>query len=115
MNGRNCNCENHEYNHVHELTGSTIIVSENGDCHNHRFCTVTGKAIYSGNSHVHEVTLRTDTADGHSHEFCGKTNAAVSVGNNKHVHYIKDITEREDGHRHQLQAATLIESPTDCE
>ncbi len=38
--------------HVHELTGSTKIFNECGDCHNHRFCTVTGEAIYH-NEHDH--------------------------------------------------------------
>lgn len=115
MNSRNCNCEKYENEHVHELTGSTVFVNEQGDCHNHRFCTVSGKAVYVGNSHFHEVKFRTDFSDGHSHEFCGKTNTATDVGYGKHVHFIKDMTEREDGHKHQFQAATLIDSPTDCE
>ena len=38
--------------HVHELTGSTKIFNECGDCHNHRFCTLTGEAIYH-NEHDH--------------------------------------------------------------
>lgn len=35
-----------EQKHVHELTGSTKIFNECDDCHNHRFCTVTGEAMY---------------------------------------------------------------------
>lgn len=109
---------NQNYNrqtHVHEVVGSTATVQECNDCHNHRFCAVSGEAIQSGNSHVHEVKFHTDTADGHQHEYCDRTSTAISVGNGKHVHFIKDFTEREDGHRHQFQAATLIESPTDFE
>lgn len=109
---------NQNYNrqtHVHEVVGSTATVQEYSDCHNHRFCTVSGEAIQAGNSHVHEVKFHTDTADGHQHEYCDRTSTAISVGNGKHVHFIKDFTEREDGHRHQFQAATLIESPTDFE
>lgn len=37
----------YDYNdqkHVHELTGSTRIFKGCDDCHNHRFCTVTGEA-----------------------------------------------------------------------
>lgn len=99
--------------HVHEVTGSTETVNECNECHNHRFCTVSGEAIRMGQSHVHEVKFRTDFSDGHYHEFCDKTGPAIYVGNGKHVHYIKDMTESEDGHKHRFQAATLIDSPTD--
>ncbi|MGN1266298.1 MAG: YmaF family protein [Dorea sp.] len=99
--------------HVHEISSSTAVVSECKKCHNHRFCTVTGEAMYMGNSHVHEVKFRTDFSDGHYHEFCGKTSCAIDVGNGKHVHFIKDVTKEEDGHTHMFQAATAIESPTD--
>lgn len=104
-----------QQNHVHELTGSTRIVNECDDCHNHRFCTVTGEAIFlrNQNDHYHEVALITDFSDGHYHEFCTKTSGAIEVGNGKHVHFLFDRTESQDGHVHELQAATLIESPTD--
>lgn len=46
--------------HVHEITGSTATVNGCRECHNHRFCTVSGEAIRMGNSHVHEVKFRTD-------------------------------------------------------
>ena len=90
--------------HVHELTGSTKIFNECDDCHNHRFCTVTGEAVYYGDKHdhFHEVKFHTDFSDEHFHEFCGK-----------HVHFIKECTEEEDNHKHEFQAATLIDSPTD--
>lgn len=99
--------------HVHEIVGSTAVVQECDDCHNHRFCTVSDEAIQYGNSHVHEVKFRTDFSDEHFHEFCGKTSPAISVGNGKHVHFIKELTERENGHKHQFQAATLIDNPID--
>lgn len=110
------NNQNRSYdcdNHVHEVTGSTEIISECQDCHNHRFCTMSNEAIRMGNSHVHEIKFRTDYSDGHSHDFCGKTCPAVEVGNGKHVHYFSDTTESADGHIHRAQAATLIDSPTD--
>lgn len=94
--------------HVHEITGSTAVVNECDDCHNHRFCTVSGEAIAMGSSHVHEVKFRTDFSDGHSHEFCDKTSTAIEVGNGKHVHFLKAFTEREDGHRHQFQGKCLV-------
>lgn len=102
--------------HVHELTGSTRIFQECEGCHNHRFCTVTGEAmsIPGKQDHYHEVKFRTDFSDGHYHEFHGKTSGAIEVGNGKHVHFIKDFTEETDQHRHEFQAATLIDSPTDC-
>lgn len=104
-----------EQKHVHELTGSTRIFEEYDDCHNHRFCTVTGEAknIPGTKDHFHEVKFRTDFSDKHYHEFCGKTSGAIDVGNGKHVHFIKDFTEEEDNHRHEFQAATLIDSPID--
>ena len=102
-----------EQKHVHEITGSTSVVQECDDCHNHRFCTVSGEAIKVGDKHVHEVKFHTDFSDEHFHEFCGKTSTEIYVGNGKHVHFIKDLTEEEDGHKHKFQAATLIDSPTD--
>lgn len=107
----NCN----DQNHVHELTGSTRIMNECDDCHNHRFCTVTDEAVYTRDrrDHYHEVVFRTDFSDEHFHEFCGKTSGAIEVGNGKHVHFLSDRTESENGHIHELQAATLIESPTE--
>ena len=110
-NQNNCN----KQKHVHELTGSTGIFEECNDCHNHRFCTVTGEAIYipGKNDHFHEVKFRTDFTDEHFHEFCGKTSGAIDLGGGKHVHFIKDCTEKEDNHKHEFQAATLIDSPID--
>lgn len=101
--------------HVHEVIGSTGFVSEGEECHNHRFATVTGKAMPICKSHVHEVNFRTDSAeeDGHSHKFCGKTEPAIMLCNGKHVHCLKSCTEEEDGHKHKFQFATLIENPTE--
>lgn len=112
----NSNCEQWEkQKHVHELTGSTGFVTEENECHNHRFCTVSDEAMEKGNSHVHKVKFRTDFTDGHFHEFCGETGPAISVGNGKHVHFLKAVTEAADGHKHKLQVATLIEDPTKFE
>lgn len=33
---------NEDPKHVQEILGSTKVVDECGDCHNHRFCTVSG-------------------------------------------------------------------------
>ena len=72
MNNQNCY---KDQQHVHELTGSTRVVNEGRSCHNHRFCTVTGEAIYckDKHDHFHEVKFHTDFSDEHYHEFCGKT------------------------------------------
>ena len=76
--------------------------------HNHRFCTVTGEAIYHNeHDHFHEVKFRTDFSDEHFHEFCGKTSGAIDVGNGKHVHFIKDFTEEEDNHKHNFRLQRL--------
>lgn len=110
-----CDRREDEQTHVHEITGSTAIFSECDDCHNHRFATVSGEAIRSGCSHVHEISFRTDFADGHYHEFCGTSSEAIDVGNGKHVHYAQAFTEMEDGHRHKFQVASLIDSPLEFE
>lgn len=104
-----------EQKHVHEITGITRIFHECGDCHNHRFATVSGEAItIPGKSdHFHEVKFRTDFADGHFHEFCGKSSGAIDVGGGKHVHFIKAFTDVEDGHKHEFQVAFLINEPTE--
>ena len=99
-------CKNQK--HVHEITGSTATVGNCRDCHNHRFCAVSGEAIREGK-------FRTDFADGHFHEFCGKSSCAIEVGGGKHVHFVKAFTDFEDGHKHEFQVASLIESPLDFE
>lgn len=73
MYNESCNCE--KQSHVHELTGSTKVFSECDECHNHRFCTVTGEAKYTPDKtdHYHEVKDRTGKADGHKHEFQAAT------------------------------------------
>lgn len=109
-NYNNYMCNRQE--HVHEITGSTAVVKECHDCHNHRFCTVSGEAIKTCDSHVHEIKFRTDFDDGHYHEFCGTSSPAIDVGNGKHVHFAIAYTQIEDGHKHQFQVASLIDSPT---
>ena len=101
--------------HVHEITSSTRVFQECDECHNHRFCTVSGEAKYVPEKmdHFHEVKFHTDFADGHFHEFWDKTTGAIDVGNGKHVHFLKDFTEEEDKHKHEFQFATLIDSPID--
>ena len=49
-----------EQKHVHEILGSTAVVEECGDCHNHRFCTVSGEAMYTQDrkDHYHEIVFR---------------------------------------------------------
>lgn len=116
MYSKPCDCEKQK--HVHELTGSTKVFKECDECHNHRYCTVSGEAIYFKDKHdkydhCHEVKFHTDFSDEHFHEFKGKTSGAIEVGNGKHVHFLKDFTEEEDGHKHEFQVATLIDSPTD--
>lgn len=111
----NANYECGRQKHVHEIVGSTGFSTECGDCHNHRFTAVSGEAIKSGCSHVHEVRFSTDFADGHYHEFCGMSGEAIDVGNGKHVHYANACTEKSDGHKHRFQVVSLIEAPTDFE
>lgn len=106
---------NNEQRHVHEISGITKIAGERGECHNHRFATVSGEAMRMGNSHVHEVKFCTDFADGHFHEFCGKSSPAIEVGGGKHVHFAEAFTEVQDGHRHRFMVAAMIENPTDCD
>lgn len=52
-----CDCK--KQHHVHELTGSTRIFNEGDECHNHRYCTVTGEAIYSKDKHKHQFQVAT--------------------------------------------------------
>jgi hypothetical protein len=101
--------------HVHEVTGSTLYENKCNDCHNHRFATVSGEAVQTGHTHIHDIEFRTDYADGHFHKFCGKSGPAIDVGGGKHVHYAKACTDTEDGHRHAFQVASLIEEPTEFE
>ena len=99
-------------NHVHEVLGSTRLAEREEDRHDHRFATVSGEAIFIGESdHVHEVKFRTDFFEEHYHEFTGRTSGAIPVGD-RHVHFLKAITTFDDGHRHEFRVVTLIEDPT---
>ena len=103
--------------HVHEIIGSTRIVQECDESHNHRFVTVSGEAIPTQDrcSHYHELRFRTDFSDGHYHEFRGNSSPAIDVGDGKHVHFANAFTDVADGHRHEFQVASLINAPTDFE
>lgn len=97
--------------HVHEVLGSVEIAEPNEDPHNHRFATVSGEAIKSGNNdHIHDVKFRTDFYEDHFHEFYGKTGGAIKVGD-RHVHFLESVTTQNDGHKHKFRVATLIEDP----
>lgn len=115
MNNNHCDmCE--KQRHVHELTGSTRTFNERGEeCHNHRFCAISGEAKHfrDRRDHFHEVKFRTDFSDEHFHEVCTRTSGAIEVGHDKHVHFLRDCTEEKNGHKHEFQAASLIESPND--
>jgi len=113
----NCMEPSHEnQKHVHEIQGSVKIAEREEDPHNHRFCTVSGEAMYYGGSdHVHEVCFLTDTYEDHKHEFKGKTGGAIQVCDGKHVHFLESVTSVEDGHRHMFECATLIEDPIEEE
>ena len=73
--------------HVHELTGSTRIFNECDDCHNHRFCTVTGEAIYhkDKHDHYHEVKFHTDFSDEHFH-VCPMSIFMTIKSNTQYIH-----------------------------
>lgn len=101
------------YDHDHEIQGS-VRIADSDDPHNHRFATVSGRAIQCGNDHIHEVAFRTDTYEGHNHEFCGRTGGAIWIGN-RHVHFLESMTTVSDDHCHNFEFATLIQNPIgDC-
>ena len=79
--------------------------------HNHRIAAVSGKAIPFMDSHVHNITFRTDSYDGHYHEFCGTSSPAIPVGDGRHVHFAKAYTSYADGHAHEFRLASLINDP----
>lgn len=106
----NCHMSTDENYHVHEVVGSVQIAEPQEDPHNHRFATVSSKAIPHGNSHVHKINFKTDFYEDHFHEFCGTTCPAIWVGD-RHVHFLESVTEVAEGHRHKFRVATLIDDP----
>ena len=108
---RNNCCNREREQHVHEILGSTLIAERCEDPHNHRFATVSGEAIRSGNSHVHKIKFRTDSYDGHFHEFEGTSDPAIFVGDGKHIHFASAFTRESDGHKHEFKVASLIDTP----
>ena len=109
-NHDDCNHNNVEQRHVHEILGSVEIAERQEDPHNHRFATVSGEAIGTGLDHFHEVRFRTDFYENHYHEYRGKTSCAIDVGD-RHVHFLESVTTENDGHRHSFRVATLINDP----
>lgn len=97
--------------HVHEIVGSTLVAERCECAHNHRFATVSGEAISSGNDHFHEVKFRTDFYEKHFHEFTGKSSCAIPVGDGRHVHFVQCFTTMNDNHKHPFRVAVLIDNP----
>lgn len=98
--------------HVHEFEGSTKLAEAGADRHNHRFAGVTGQAIRSGNSHVHEIDLQKTDFLNHFHNLKKiRTGPAIPVGKGKHVHFVTGRTTLNDGHVHRFNFATAIQSP----
>lgn len=96
--------------HTHEFLGSTKLVSENGEVHNHRFAGVTSEAIFVPGGHVHTFMTNTDFFD-HLHKVGGTTGLQIPVNGGKHIHFACGTTTFDDGHDHDFQFATLIDSP----
>jgi YmaF family len=108
----NCKCRRIR-RHVHEVQGSTLITTENGQPHNHRFAGVTGDAIpiNNGTDHIHKLETITDTFDEHHHCIKVWVGRAIPVGDGRHVHFVYAKTECADGHVHKFRVATLIDDP----
>lgn len=110
-----CDCckDREREQHVHEILGSTLVAERCRDCHNHRFATVSGEAIRSGNSHVHKIKFRTDSYEGHYHEFEGTSGPAIPIpgSDGRHVHFATAFTKEADGHKHEFRVASLIDNP----
>lgn len=109
--------------HVEKINTASIIMSMNilgstgfsefgSACHNHRFAGVTGPAILSGRSHVHEFFNRTDTTDAHHHNMRQFTGPAIFLENGRHIHFAEGSTTFDDGHLHRYNFTTLIDDPT---
>lgn len=106
--------------HVHEFLGSTKLVGEGLEAHNHRFACMTGEAVYVPGSHVHRLEAKTDY-HGHYHVIQAISGPAVYMfrqdaaaegrDDRKHVHFAEGWTAQADGHRHGYEAATQIEAP----
>jgi len=99
-------------NHVHEYLGSTGFSEFGSACHNYRFAGVTGPAILSGRSHVHEFFNCTDTTDAHHHNMRQFTGPAIFLENGRHIHFAEGSTTFDDGHLHRYNFTTLIDDPT---
>ena len=106
FNAESAGHNNRPIQHVHEVIGSTFIAERCNDPHNHRIAAVSGKAIPFMDSHVHNITFRTDSYDGHYHEFCGTSSPAIPVGDGRHVHFAKAYTSYADGHAHEFRLAS---------
>ena len=111
MENRSTNCPSCEETHLHEVQGSVRIAEIGSDAHNHRFATISGRAIPARTrDHVHEVFFRTDSYEGHFHEFSGRTTGAYPICGG-HVHYLANTTSSCDGHTHTFRVITHIDSP----
>ena len=111
FNAESAGHNNRPIQHVHEVIGSTFIAERCNDPHNHRIAAVSGKAIPFMDSHVHNITFRTESYDGHYHEFCGTSSPTIPVGDGRHVHFAKAYTSYADGHAHEFRLASLINDP----
>ena len=111
MNFFNQNFHNHCHrdnfsNHVHKFSGFTFISC----CHHHCFSGITGPAIRSGTSHVHNFHT---VAQGciHCHDISGVTGEAIPLGNGCHIHCASGVSSFVCNHRHHFQFRTSTEIP----
>ncbi|MDS0525016.1 YmaF family protein [Clostridium sp. SHJSY1] len=100
--------------HNHEFLSSTNYAQDDErTVHNHRIAGVTGPAIKYGKSHVHKVSVLTDTFGDHFHNINDTTGPAIYLPGGKHIHLLAGRTSVDDGHFHVYYFATLIQNPSE--
>jgi len=93
-------------NHNHAF----ITMANVADNHQHVIVGTTGPGIYSGNTHVHRICIRTSFDPKgntpHWHLVDDMTGPAIEVPGGEHTHYFSGQTSYDDGHRHNFSGVT---------
>jgi len=75
--------------------------------HTHQCLDISGPAIPTGESHVHNSENWVMYEHGHAHYYQATSGPSIPTGNGWHVHYWDFYTTVDKGHRHRVQGLDM--------
>jgi hypothetical protein len=96
-----------------------ITMADVSDGHQHVLIGTSGTAIYSGDTHVHRIRIKTSfdpkSGGGHWHFVDIRTGPAIDVPKGEHTHYFCGQTSQDNGHRHSFRSVIDTAPDSECD